>query len=84
MVVTTMDLNQRSINLKFVVKTVRMSAMVDALTIQRMRMSTIRLVNSNLVTTLLAHKQIFIQLLSISLKPLLVPTRFTRFSDLPN
>jgi hypothetical protein len=44
------DRNQIGIDLKSTAKTIRMRAMVEALTTQRMRMRMMRLVNNNLTT----------------------------------
>lgn len=86
------DRNQRGIDLKSAAKTVRMSAMVDALTAHRTRMRMMRLVNSNfgniIVSTLRTRA---IHLLSnremkckSTFEVFARSNGLARFSDLPN
>lgn len=84
------DRNQRGIDLKFIAKTIRMSAMTDALTKQRMRMRMMRLVNNNLATALSAHygQEPFILLsdwdVESTIEAFARSSGLARFSDLPN
>jgi hypothetical protein len=75
------DRNQIGIDLKSTAKTIRISAMVEALTTQRMRMRMMRLVNNNLTTLSAGYKNHW---LSLTLDAFARSNGPTKFSDLPN